>query len=114
MPPAVGLAEVIRQLRQLIETNEDVRFIISGAAYPEVTTNPALFGRPNVWTDISHVQHPINSLPKLLDAIDSSRVLFGSGAPVLYPYANIYRVINSPISDSVKDAILQHNARELL
>lgn len=114
LPVKVAIAEVIQQVYKLAQTNADVRFVISGVSYAEVKGNQGLFGRPNVWTDISHVQHPINSLPKLLELIDSSHLLFGSGAPVLYPYANVFRVINSPISDEAKDRILCRNARELL
>jgi hypothetical protein len=107
-------ADVIERLPKLVDAHQDIRFVISGATYAEVNANPALFGRENIWTDISHVQHPINSLPKLLDAIDVSRVLFGTGAPVLYPYSNVFRVVNSPISDEIKERILWRNARELL
>lgn len=114
LPASIGIAEAIEQAHNVIRANADVRFVISGASYAEVRANPELFGRPNVWTDISHLQHPINSLPKLLDLIDSRHVLFGSGAPVLYPYANVYRVINSPVSDTIKERILWRNARELL
>ncbi len=114
LPVTVGLAEAIKQVSRLVSADEDIRFVISGASYAEVKANPELFGRANVWTDISHVQHPINSLPKLLDLIDSSRVLFGSGAPVMYPYANLFRVMNSPIPARARERILWRNAQELL
>ena len=114
LPLTVGLVEVIKQTQKLTDTCEDMRFVVSGASYAEIKANPALFGQQNVWTDISHVQHPTNSLPKLLELIDSTRVLFGSGAPVLYPYSNVYRVINSPISDEVRERVLWRNAQELL
>lgn len=114
LPVSVAIGEVIKQAHKLIQANADVRFVISGASYAEVRQNVDLFGRSNVWTDISHIQHPINSLPKLVELIDSSRVLFGSGAPVMYPYANLYRVINSSISPAARERILWRNAAELL
>jgi len=114
MPPAVPSATVIEALDSIIPVNSDIRFVISGATYLEIAANPAPFRYNNAWIEISHVQHPINSLPKLLDIIDSSRVLYGSGAPVLYPYVGIFRILNSPISQDIQERILTRNAIDLL
>ena len=114
LPQAVSSAQVIEALDKLAPTHGDTRFVISGANYAETKANRGLFTRGNVWTDISHLQHPINSLPKLLDIVDSSRVLFGSNSPIFYPGMAVFRVIHSPISDEDRERILWKNARELL
>lgn len=114
LPQAVPSAAVIEALDGVAETHKEVRLVVSGATYAEVNANRGLFTRENVWMDISHVQHPINSLEKLIDAIGSSRVLFGSNAPIFYPYANVFRVMNSKISDDDRERILWKNAAELL
>jgi predicted TIM-barrel fold metal-dependent hydrolase len=114
LPQTVPSAAVLASLDNLAESHPSVRFVVSGANYGETKANPALFARANVWTDISHLQHPINSLPKLLDIVDRSRVLFGSNSPIFYPYMAVFRVIHSPISDEDRDRILFQNARQLL
>lgn len=114
LPQTVTSAAVLASLDRLVESLPNAKFVVSGANYAEIKANPAPFGRANVWTDISHLQHPINSLPKLLDIVDSSRVLFGSNAPIFYPYMAVFRVLHSPISDEDRERILWKNARELL
>jgi len=114
LPVTVPIPDAISQIREMVSGNDDILFVTSGMSFAEIKANLALCDRPNVWIDISHVQHPTNSLPKLLDTIDVSRVLFGSGAPVLYPYANVYRVMNSAIPDESRQRILYKNAQELL
>lgn len=113
LPQAVPSATVIEALDALAEANPDVRFVVSGATYAEAAANARLFTRHNVWMDIAHVQHPTNSLEKLLAVIGSSRVLFGSNAPVFYPYANVFRVLNSKITHEDRDRILWKNALDL-
>ena len=114
LPQAVSSAEVIEALDKLTPAHGDKRFVISGATLAEVKANRDLFTRENVWMDISHVQHPINSLEKAIDAIGSSRILFGSNAPIFYPQMAVFRVIHSPISDEIRERILWKNAQELL
>ena len=114
LPQAVASAAVIGSLDKLVESHPNMRLVISGATYAEIKANPTPFARGNVWTDISHLQHPINSLPKLLDIVDSSRVLFGSNSPIFYPQMAVFRVIHSPITDEIRERILWKNARELL
>lgn len=111
---AVSSAEMIAALDSIAEAHKDTRFVISGATLAEATVNPELFTRENVWMDISHVQHPTNSLEKLIDAIGSSRILFGTNAPIFYPYANVFRVMNSKITDEDRERILWKNAAGLL
>lgn len=114
LPQTVSSAAVIEALKGVTESHLGVRFIISGATYAEANANRDLFTRENVWMDISHVQHPTNSLNKLIDAIGIQHILFGSNAPIFYPYANVFRVMNSKISDEDRERILWKNAAELL
>ena len=114
LPQAVPSAAVIEALKGLAEAHSDVRFIISGAIYAEANANKDLFTRDNVWMDIGALQHPTNSLQKLIDAIGSQHILFGSNAPIFYPYANVFRVMNSKISDEDRERILWKNAAEVL
>jgi|GEM_PF-1150272 len=114
LPQAVASGAVIGSLDKLVESRPSAQFVISGANYAEIKANPAPFARGNVWTDISHLQHPINSLPKLLDIVDSSRVLFGSNSPIFYPQMAVFRVIHSPITDEDRERILWKNAQQLL
>lgn len=114
LPQAVSSAAVIEELRGAVEANSDLRFIVSGATLAEAEANKGLFTRDNVWMDISHVQHPTGSLEKLIDALGSSHLLFGSNAPIFYPYANVFRVMNSKISDEDCERILWKNALEVL
>lgn len=114
MPQVASSASVIQALGGITEAHKAVKFVVSGATLAEVTANRDLFTRDNVWMDIAHVQHPTNSLEKLLDAIGGSRVLFGSNAPIFYPYANVFRVMNSKISDEDRERILWKNALGLL
>ena len=114
LPQAVASGTVIASLDKLVESHNSVRFVVSGASYAEIKGNPTPFTRDNVWTEISHLQHPINSLTKLLDIVDSSRIIFGSNAPIFYPFSSVFRVMHSPITDQVRERILWKNARELL
>ena len=106
--------EVLKALDKLAEVHKDVRFAVSGANYYEAQANSALFSRQNVWMDISHVQHPINSLEKLLAVVDAGRVLFATNSPIFYPKTAVYRVIHSAISDLNRDRFLYQNAKQLL
>lgn len=99
---------------KVAEKWSDIRFVISGTRVFDVESSKALFGKDNVWTDISHVQHPLNSLPRLLKAIPDTKVLFATNAPFFYPYVNVFRVNNSPISDKSKSRIFEENAKALL
>ncbi len=113
LPQAVPSAEVIAALNGVTAANASVSFIISGANYAEANANRDLFTRDNVWVDIGHLQHPTNSLNKLIDAVGSEHILFGSNAPIFYPYANVFRVMNSKISDEDRERILWKNAQAL-
>ena len=88
------IEEQLPLFNSVAEKWSDVRFVISGARVFDVEANKELFAKSNVWTDISHVQHPLNSLPRLLKAVDASKVLFASNAPFFYPYTNVFRVNN--------------------
>lgn len=114
LPQRIASAQVIEALDEMVEPYKNVRFVLSGATYYEVAECPELFKRGNVWTDISHVQHPTNSLLKLMGLIGTSRVIFGSNAPIFYPYHNVYRVLNSQLGNSQRESILWESAAELL
>lgn len=114
LPQLVSSVDVIGELKGAVEANRDIRFLVSGATLAEANANKDLFTRDNVWMDISSLQHPTNSLNKLIDAIGSHHILFGSNAPIFYPYANVFRVMNSEISDDDRERILWRNAAELL
>lgn len=114
LPQAVSSAAAIEALKGVAEAHKNVRFVVSGATYAEVNANKDLFTRENVWMDISSVQHPTNSLGKLINAIGNEHILFGSNAPIYYPYANVFRVMNSKISDDDRERILWKNALALL
>lgn len=113
LPQVVSSAQVIEALGEVTGAHKNVKYIISGATYAEANANRELFTRENVWMDIAHVQHPTNSLEKLIGAIGSDRILFGSNAPIFYPYANVFRVMESKISDEDREKILWRNAAEL-
>lgn len=114
MPQVVPSGDVIMAIDGILEAHKDVRFVISGAILGEIRANSTPFQRDNVWTDISHLQHPTNSLQKLMDILGSSRLLFASNAPIFHPYMAVFRVLNSPISDEDRERILCKNAQELL
>jgi len=114
LPVIAAPDAVLSSLGPIIEGNKNVRFVISGANYRELAANAALFSHGNLWADTSHIQHPINSIAKLVRAIGPTRVLFGSNAPVFYPHSGIFQILHSPISDAEKERILGGNAVELL
>ncbi len=110
LPQTAPSAKVIEDLKDIAAAHGDTKFIISGAILAEANANKDLFTRDNVWMDISSLQHPTNSLVKLIDAIGSEHILFGSNAPIFYPYSNVFRVMNSKIPDDDRERILWRNA----
>ncbi len=92
----VGIALSGVPLATLIAASEQARF----AVYHPAKHSPA--------------EHPTGSLEKLIDAIGSQHIIFGSNAPIFYPYANVFRVMNSKISDEDRERILWINAEGLL
>lgn len=107
-------ASVLKTVEPIIGRYTDMQFVITGITLPEVTGNEGLFGKSNIWCDISHIQHPMNSITKLLQSIDASRVLLGTNTPFFYPYAGVYHLEKSNISEADKAKILNKNAQALL
>lgn len=114
LPQVVASGKVIEALDALIAANTDIRFVVSGANLAEIRGNTAPFVRENVWTDISHLQHPIHSLTKLIGILGSSRLLFASNAPVFHPYMAVFRALNEAIGEEDRERVLWRNAKELL
>ena len=114
MLQAVPSGTVIAALDRVIEAHRDVKFVISGANLGEVRGNKSPFLRENAWTDISHLQHPTNSLQKLMETLGSSKLLFASNSPIFYPHMAVFRMLHSAISDEDRERILSRNARTLL
>jgi hypothetical protein len=105
---------VIAALEESIAEYRSIDFVISGAQTGEILDRSDLLSGDNVWTEIAHLQGPINSLQKVIAAIGSSRILFGSNIPFFYTYAGVFRIENTSISDDEKRRILYDNATTLL
>ena len=105
---------VLNSLSLTMDNYSDINFVISGAVLYEASEHQDFFSRENVWTETAHLQHPIDSLQKLIDVIDVKRILFGSNAPFFYSGSNVFRVENSLISNEYKELIFEQNARRLL
>lgn len=114
MPQAAPSGQIISALDKLIDSNKDVKFVISGANLGEIRGNTSPFMHENVWADISHLQHPTNSLQKLMETLGSSNLLFASNSPIFYPYMAVFRMLQAPISDEDRERILSRNAKALL
>lgn len=113
MPQSRASSAVIQWLDAQLAGRQNTSFIISGANLSEVQDQPDFFRRNNIWTDTSHIQGPMNSLRKLLDVLGTERVVFGSNTPCFYPGSGIFRIENTPISDSAKELVLGGNAANL-
>ncbi|HEY3297211.1 MAG TPA: amidohydrolase family protein [Armatimonadota bacterium] len=105
---------VIKSLSSLAKEHKGLKLVFSGTNLYEADQNKGLFGRDNVWVDIAHLQHPMDSLSKLVDTLGDERILFGSNAPFFYPYTEVFRVRNSRVSDSTSSRIFSENAVRLL
>lgn len=109
----VPSVEVIKALDALTG-GAGPRLIVSGANLAEMRSNIDFFRRPNVWIDTAHLQHPTNSLPKAVELLGATRILFGTNAPVFYPAAEVFRLKHSPLSDGDRELIGSANALRLL
>lgn len=106
--------DALKALSDVVKLYNNVKFAVGGANLYEIQAHLPLFKRENVWADIAHLQHPVNSLEKLLDVMDSQKILFATNSPVFYPKTAVFRVVNSKISDDIRERILWKNARGLL
>jgi hypothetical protein len=114
LPQTVALSEIITALSQLVEANPRARFVVSGAVLAEVSAALDVFRLPNVWTETSHLQHPMNSLRKLVDVLGAERVVFGTNAPFFYPEAAVFRLRHAGLSERERRLVESENALGLL
>lgn len=109
-----SIASVIGSVEKIVEKYQGLKFVISGVTLEDIKKRPELFRQNNVWVEISHLQHPINALYRLLGLVDSTKVLFGSNAPLFYPKSATFQIENSEISREDKKRILAENAQKML
>lgn len=111
---SVSSETVLNSLNVMMQGNLDVRLLISGANIYDVQSNIDLFKQDNVWMDTAHLQHPMNSLSKLLALIGDQSIMYGSNSPFYYPYCEVFRIENADISEDTKRRILSENAKAFL
>ncbi len=67
----------------------------------------------NMWIELSFFEHE-SSLASAIKLFPVKRLLFGTHTPLFYPRANVLKVKNAEVPESVKEAVLRTNAEKLL
>ena len=98
-----------------------VRFVLSGATYPEpLSAKRVLAQRGNWHSDIARMQGrhdnpgPVEVIVRAVDDFGAKRMLFGSNAPFQYVSSSLLKIRRASISEDERKLILSGNAMRVL
>jgi predicted TIM-barrel fold metal-dependent hydrolase len=92
----------------------DLHIVLSGINYDTNLWSYDLMQRcPNVDLEISGLQG-FRAVDHAVQVLGSSRVLFGSGLPLLYPACSLVKLESAKISQEQRRAVVESNARRVL
>ena len=99
-------------MAEVAETFRDLNFIIGGPRSNEIATlGEKLFGLQNLWTGVSQA-NGMNQVKLFVEAGLTSKLLFGSHAPIFSPPSAVLRAVND-LKDADAEAILCGNVIRL-
>jgi len=105
----------VPEIRPVLERFPENRLILGGLHFHDMLRlADSLRGRGNVLLDTSRLKGPWRTFEKLADAMDLSRLAFGSLWPINLPECPLEQIRNSTIDDGAKDGILGGNLARFL
>jgi predicted TIM-barrel fold metal-dependent hydrolase len=111
----------IKEAAETICNFPEVKFILSGATYPELlSVKPLLKRRQNWHFDTARMQGrhnnpgPVEVVVRAVEDFGAEHILFGSNAPFQYIRSSLLKIQNASISQHERDLLLSGNALRLL